>query len=106
VHVLRREGGEGQFERAATLPMGGAAPQFFEPALRFASMPAEEDEATRDARREAKQQPPRGRRGRRPRRTAEERAAVQTRSPEQIEEIRAARAAKRRAAESSESPRR
>ena len=107
VHVMRREGGGGQFERCFTLPLGACAeaPRCFEPPLRFASMPPEEEEWVRQARKAAMVQ--NGRRGgrggrsgrRRPRRTAEERKRIAERTPEEIAEIRRARAAKRAAAE-------
>lgn len=107
VHVMRREGGGGQFERCFTLPLGAGAstpPRTFEPPLRFASMPLEEEEWVRQARKAAMVQ--NGRRGgrgrsgrRRPRRSSEERKRIAQRTPEEIAEIRAARAAKKAAAE-------
>ena len=107
VHVMRRLGGSGQFERACTLRFGGCdasnevssrAPIFFEPPLRFEEMLREEEEWMRQARRDSyKRGSGGGRRGsrRRPRRTPEERAAILARTPEEIAAIRAERAAKR-----------
>lgn len=103
VHVMRREGGGGQFERACTLPLGGggaaAAPRHFDPPLRFESMLSEEPEWMRQARRDSFKRSggtSGGKRGRRtPRRSAEERDAIRARTPEQIAEIRAQRAAKK-----------
>ncbi|KAL1499583.1 hypothetical protein AB1Y20_011783 [Prymnesium parvum] len=107
VHLMHREGADGQFARAATLPLGGGAsaglPQLMEPAQRFPLMPAEEAEWIRDARLDARRRsPPRGsrsRRRRRPRRSAEERASIAARTPEDIEKIRAARRESRLLAE-------
>ena len=97
VHILRRDGAGGQFERAWTLPLGGTAPRHFDPPLRFAAMPAVEDEWVRQARKDAYRPGTRGRGGRRrrPRRSPEERAAIESRTPEEIAAIRAERAAKR-----------
>lgn len=103
VHLMLREGGAGQFARAATLPLGAVAPERFSPPRRWDSMPAEEEGWMREARLAAMVQS--GRRGgrsgrgsrRRPRRSAEERAAIAARTPEEIAQIRAERAAKRAA---------
>jgi 2'-5' RNA ligase len=99
VHILCREGSAGQFMRACTLSFGSAAlPTLFDPPRRWQSMPMEEDEWMRDARRDAYRRGAQGRRGgrrRRPRRSPEERARVLARTPEDIAMIRAERAAKR-----------
>jgi len=101
IHVMRRLGGNGQFERSCSLRFGRPhAPHFFEPPRRFDAMLEEEEEWMRQARRDAYKRggPGQGgrKRSRRPRRTAEERAAINARTPEEIEAIRSARAAKRR----------
>ena len=99
IHVMRRLGGSGQFERSCTLPFGlRSPPPLFEPPKRFESMPCQEEAWMRLARREDYKQSGRGGRNRRrrPRRTAEERAAIMARTPEEIEAIRRERAAKRR----------
>lgn len=99
VHVMRRVGGSGQFERAFTLsPVAGAAPLAYEPPRPFDAMPREEEEWMQRARKEAyKREGSSGSRTRRrrPRRTPEERAAILARTPEDIAAIRAERAAKR-----------
>jgi len=103
VHIMRRCGDEGQFEKVATLPLGAglsraAPPQLFTPPRRFSAMLTEEPEWVREARLAAKRQQRKGggRGGsRRPRRSEAERAAIAARTPEQIEQIRAERAAKR-----------
>eukprot|EP00908_Phaeocystis_cordata_P023879 Transcript_6333.p1 GENE.Transcript_6333~~Transcript_6333.p1 ORF type:complete len:301 (-),score=82.34 Transcript_6333:804-1706(-) len=103
VHVMRRLGGAGQFERACTLRLGGEGEgdvRFFSPPRRFDAMPEAEADWVREARRDAHRMGGRrgaGRsgRGRRPRRTPEERAAILARTPEEIAAIRAERAAKR-----------
>jgi 2'-5' RNA ligase len=109
VHILRRLGNAGQFERGCTLPLGGGGgqPRLFEPPRRFDAMPAEEASWVREARKDAhrtgggrgRARARSGGRGRRSRRTPEERAAIQSRTPEQITAIRAERAAKREALE-------
>jgi len=108
VHILRRLGGSGQFERGCMLPLGGggARPRLFEPPLRFDAMPAQEASWVREARRDAHRTGGgRGRaargggRSRRSRRSPEERVAILARTPEQIAAIRAERAAKREARE-------
>ena len=98
IHVMRRLGGDGQFERCCTLRVGGGSmqppPPLIDPPLRFESMLREEAEWMRETRRASYAL--RGKRGRRrPRRTAEERAAIASRTPEEIALIRAARAEKR-----------
>lgn len=102
VHVMRRDGGGGQFARCCTLEYGLAArtlPTLCEPPERWTSMPSEEPEWVREARKAAFKRGARsgGRRSsrRRPRRSEEERAAIRARTPEEIAEIRAQRAAKR-----------
>ena len=121
VHIMRRLGGDGQFERACTLPLGTAGamggtgeppspPVLLDPCRPFVGMPTEEAEWIRELRRAGKQ---RGRGGfggrggrasrrRAPRRTPEEREAIRNRTPEDIERIRSERAAKRAAAQASE----
>lgn len=98
VHILRRDGDGGQFERAWTLPLGGTLPPtHYDPPLRFAAMPAVEEDWVRQARKDAYRPGMRGRgnRRRRPRRSPEERKAIEARTPEEIAAIRAERAAKR-----------
>ena len=107
VHLMYREGGCGQFERACTLSFGGEAMStFFSPPRRWESMPAVEEEWVRDARKNAYRRGIGGGRGgqrsRRPRRSREEREAIQARTPEEIAEIRAQRAAKRARLEAGE----
>ncbi|KAJ1459603.1 2'-5' RNA ligase superfamily-domain-containing protein [Pelagophyceae sp. CCMP2097] len=106
VHVMRRIGAGGQFERCAMLPLGGPPHQTFAPPMRFDKMPLKEAAYVSDARAAKKRQPYKPSRQRSPRRSPEERAQVKMRTLEDIAEIRAARAAKKQAAESqaSESP--
>ena len=109
VHLMRRVGGSGQFERAATLRIGSERPPtLFDPPRRFESMPSEEEGWVRLARKEAFRRGGGGRgrakggRSRRPRRSPEERAAILARTPEEIAEIRRERAAKRARLEAGE----
>jgi 2'-5' RNA ligase len=107
IHLMYREGGGGQFERACTLSFGGEAMStFFSPPRRWESMPAVEEEWVCDARKNAYRRGIGGGRGgqrsRRPRRSREEREAIQARTPEEIAEIRAQRAAKRARLEAGE----
>lgn len=102
VHLIWRDGGSGQFKRAASLEVGvasAAPPPLLEPPAAFALMPQEEWEWVRAARRTGKKKTmwgrPAGRRS--PRRSAEERAAIAARTPEDIERIRAERAARKSA---------
>ena len=109
IHMMRRLGGSGQFERSCTLRLGGGTasspPLLFEPPRRFESMPVEEEGWMRLARKDSYK---RGggsagrRKTRRPRRTPEERAAILARTPEDIAAIRAERAAKRARLEAEE----
>lgn len=102
LHILRRVGGGGQFERACTLRFGGSGPSplFFDPPERFDAMPQQEEEWMRQARKDAYKRGGASSSGRRksrgrPRRTPEERAAILARTPEDIAAIRAERAVKR-----------
>ena len=104
VHLMWRDGGSGQFKRAASLPLGVAPdaplPPLLDPPHCFPQMPEEEEAWVVEARKAAAK----GRKGRRrrsPRRSPEERAAVAARTPEEIAAIRAARAAARREADPS-----
>ena len=113
VHLMRREGGAGQFERVSTLPLG-RAPRVdgallngrWAGARPFDAMPAVEEDWIREARQAEKRRRGRaaGRGSRRRRRTPAERAAIDARTPEDIAAIRAARAAKRLAAAESPDP--
>ena len=96
VHVMRRSGGRGQFERVFTLGAADQSPLAYDPPRRFDSMPREEEEWMRRSRKEAfKRSRTSGSRRRRPRRTPEERAAILARTPDEIAAIRAERTAKR-----------
>lgn len=101
IHLMRRLGGSGQFERACTLRFGDLPPLLFEPPQRFEAMLQEEEEWMRQARRDSYKRGRGGsgagrKRGRgRPRRSPEERAAIAARTPEEIAQIRAERAAKK-----------
>ena len=115
VYLMRREGGAGQFERVASLPLGRAhrvdgalVGDRWAGARRFDGMPLVEEDWIRDARRLQKQAQHRpggrGRRRRRPRRSPEERAAINARTPEEIAAIRAERAEKKRLAALADAP--
>jgi 2'-5' RNA ligase len=123
LHLIWRDGGGGQFKRAASLEVRGgteagdgmgigtslglepapsAPPSLLDPPASFPLMPEEEADWVRDARRAGKKKTwgrPAGRRTRSPRRSAEERAAIAARTPEDIERIRAERAVKKVAAQ-------
>mgnify|MGYP003685214183 CR=1 FL=1 len=104
VHLIWRDGSEGQFKRAASLhvgsnPEGENLPLLLDPPCAFAHMPRVEEEWVLKARLAGKKQWKKrkgGQRSRSPRRSPEERAAIAARTPEEIEEIRAARAAKKK----------
>uniref|UniRef100_A0A7S0LSD4 Uncharacterized protein n=1 Tax=Coccolithus braarudii TaxID=221442 RepID=A0A7S0LSD4_9EUKA len=102
VHLMWRDGGAGQFKRAASLVLGVApSSKLLEPPEPFMRMPELEEEWVKEARKAAKKpwksaKSQRGRRSRSPRRTPEERAAIAARTPDEIETIRAERAARKR----------
>ena len=104
VHLLEREGHQGQFEVVEKVPLG-CAPlwrlrRLFRRKRRFVGMPAEPPDWVADAMAERSSRRFRGRgKRRRKRRSAAERAEIAARTPEDIAAIRAERRAKRLAKE-------
>ena len=104
VHLLEREGHQGQFEVVEKVPLGRAPlwrlRRLFRRKRRFRGMPTKAPAWVADAMAERSSRRFRGRgKRRRKRRSAAERAEIAARTPEDIAAIRAARAAKRLAKE-------